>query len=153
MRLREDQRTLELTGSSSDIDNVEDSEARMDKKKTKPATVAEYIAAAPATAQKRLREMRKCLREAAPGAEEALKWGSPALSYETILFIFAAHKNHVSLYPTPSAIRAFAKELAGYKTSSSTIQFPLDKPLPVSLIRRIADYRVRAAVEDNATWM
>src|SRR5512138_836360 len=57
------------------------------KAKPKPKTIDEYIAAAPAIAQKRLREMRKCLRAAAPDAEEALKWGSPALSYETILFI------------------------------------------------------------------
>jgi len=97
--------------------------------------------------------MYRCLRQAAPDGEEGLKWGSPALSFKTILFIFAAHKNHISLYPTPSAIKAFAKELEGLKTSSSTVQFPLDKPLPVSLIRQIADFRVKAVVEDSATWM
>ena len=125
----------------------------MNKTKVKPKTIDEYIAAAPAIAQKRLREMRRCLRAAAPDAEEALKWGSPALSYETILFIFAAHKNHISLYPTPAAIKAFAKELRDYRTSSSTIQFPFDKPLPADLIRRIADYRVSAVVADGALWM
>ncbi len=123
------------------------------KTKQKAKTIDEYIAAAPAIAQKRLREMRRCLRAAAPDAQEALKWGSPALSYETILFIFAAHKNHISLYPTPSAIKAFAKELKDYRTSSSTIQFPLDKPLPADLIRKIADYRVSAVVADGALWM
>ena len=97
--------------------------------------------------------MLRCLRQAAPNAEEGLKWGSPAFSYGTILFIFAAHKNHISLYPTPSAIKTFAKELEGFKTSSSTVQFPLDKPLPLSLIRHIADFRVKSVVEDNATWM
>jgi uncharacterized protein YdhG (YjbR/CyaY superfamily) len=121
--------------------------------KSKAGSVDEYIESAPALAQKRLREMRRCLRQAAPDAEEGLKWGTPALSYGTILFIFAAHKNHVSLYPTPSAIRAFAKELEGFKTSSSTVQFPLDQPLPLSLIRQIADFRVKAVIEDNATWM
>ncbi len=125
----------------------------MNKKKSKPENIDEYVASAPALAQKRLREMRRCLREAAPDAEEGIKWGSPALSQGTILFIFAAHKNHVSLYPTPSAIKAFAKELQGNRTSSSTIQFPLDKPLPLSLIRKIADYRVRSVVEDGAMWM
>jgi Uncharacterized conserved protein len=119
---------------------------------TRPKSVDEYIADTPPTAQKRLREMRKCLREAAPGANESLKWGSPALSYDTILFMYAAHKNHVSLYPTPAAVRAFAKELAGYKTSNATIQFPLDEALPVALIRKIANYRVKAVVEEGATW-
>lgn len=97
--------------------------------------------------------MHRCLRQAAPEAEEGLKWGTPALSYGTILFIFAAHKKHISLYPTPAAIRKFAKELEGFKTSSSTVQFPLDKPLPLTLIRQVADFRVKAVVEDDATWM
>ncbi len=119
----------------------------------KPGTIEEYIQAAPDIAQKRLREMLACLRKTAPKAEESLKWGSPALSYKTILFIFAAHKNHISLYPTPAAVRAFANELDVYKTSSSTIQFPLDKPLPRELIHRIAEYRVRAVLEEGANWM
>jgi uncharacterized protein YdhG (YjbR/CyaY superfamily) len=126
---------------------------RMSNTKSKPSSVDEYIAAAPEMAQKRLREMRRCLRQSAPDAEEGLKWGSPAFSYGTILFIFAAHKNHISLYPTPSAIRKFAKELEGFRTSSSTVQFPLDESLPLSLIRQIADFRVRSVVEDSATWM
>ncbi|MDY6982924.1 MAG: DUF1801 domain-containing protein [Pseudomonadota bacterium] len=121
--------------------------------KTKPKTVEGYIAAAAPQAQDRLREMLACLRKAAPKAEEALKWSSPALSYGTILFMFAAFKKHVSLYPTPSVIRAFENELKDYKTSSSTIQFPLDKPLPAKLIRRIADYRVTQVLEKGATWM
>ena len=125
----------------------------MSKSESKPRSIDEYIAAAPAQAQKRLREMRRCLRDAAPDAEEGLKWSTPAFSHGTILFIFAAHRNHISLYPTPSAIKAFAKELEGYRTSSSTVQFPLDRPLPLSLIRRIADYRVKSVVEDGATWM
>ena len=119
----------------------------------KSRTIEEYIQAAPDIAQKRLREMLACLRKTAPKAEESLKWGSPALSYKTILFIFAAYKNHISLYPTPAVVRAFANELDAYKTSSSTIQFPLDKPLPKELIGRIAEYRVRAVLEEGATWM
>ena len=119
----------------------------------KPGTIEEYIQAAPDIAQKRLREMLACLRKTAPKAEESLKWGSPALSYKTILFIFAAHKNHISLYPTPAAVRAFANEIDVYKTSSSTIQFPLDTPLPRELIHRIAEYRVRAVLEEGVNWM
>lgn len=121
--------------------------------KAKPKTIDEYIDTAPDQAQQRLLEMLQCLREAAPDADEALKWGNPALSYQTILFIFAVYKKHISLYPTPPAIRAFDKELADYKTSSATVQFPLDKPLPVGIIRKIANYRVKAVLEDGATWM
>lgn len=119
----------------------------------KPATIEGYIDAAPPAAQARLRELLSCLRQAAPDAEEALKWNKPALSYNVILFVFAAFKQHVSLHPTPAAIKAFAKDLTAYKTSSSTIQFPLDRPLPVKLIRRIADYRVKQVLEEDATWM
>lgn len=97
--------------------------------------------------------MLKCLRDAAPNADESIKWGNPALSYDTILFIFAAHKNHISLYPTPAVIKTFAAELKPLKTSSSTIQFPLDKPLPASLVTKIASYRVMDVLENKAKWM
>jgi len=118
--------------------------------KARPESVDEYIAAAPEMAQCRLREMQQCLRDAAPGATESLKWGKPALSYDTILFIFAAHRNHISLHPTVAAIDAFAKELGAYKTSGGTVQFPLGEPLPLTLIRRIAAFRVKAVAEEGA---
>jgi uncharacterized protein YdhG (YjbR/CyaY superfamily) len=121
--------------------------------KTKPQSVAEYIEVAPPEARKRLREMRACLRKAAPGAEESLKWGVPALSYQRILFTYAAFKRHISLYPTPAVLKSLAKELSDYKTSSSTIQFPLEKPLPVDLICRIALLRVKECTENDARWM
>ena len=121
--------------------------------KTKAKTIEEYIAAQPPLSQARLREMLDCLRKAAPAAEESIKWSNPALSYSIILFVFAAFKQHVSLYPTPSVIKAFAEELNNFKTSSSTIQFPLDKKLPTALIKKIAVHRVRNVLEDGATWM
>ncbi len=125
----------------------------MNPNKEKPKNISEYINAAPEEAQDKLREMLASLRKAAPGAEESLKWGQPALSYEWILFQFAAFKHHISLYPTPSAVKAFAKDLSGFKTSSSTIQFPLDKPLQLSLIRKIALFRVRESEEKGVKWM
>ena len=121
--------------------------------KTKPNTITEYIHAAPKEAQKKLREMRTCLREAAPGAAEGVKWGVPAFSYKRILFTFAVFKHHISLYPTPSAVKAFAKDFSKLKTSSSTIQFPLDEPLPLPLIRKIALFRVRESIEKDVKWM
>jgi len=121
--------------------------------KNKPVTVDEYIAGFSEDTQELLKQMRECLRKVAPEAEESLKWSQPAFSFDTILFQYAAFKHHISLYPTPSAIKAFAKDLKDYKTSSSTIQFPLDKPLPLSLIQQIAEYRVKECIENNVKWM
>jgi uncharacterized protein YdhG (YjbR/CyaY superfamily) len=125
----------------------------MTQRKDRPKTIAEYIKAAPESAQPRLHEMLACLRKAAPGAKEGIKWGVPALSYQRILFTFAAFRNHISLYPTPEALKAFAKDLSDFTTSSSTIQFPLDQPLPLKLIVKIAAFRVRQSREKDARWM
>lgn len=119
----------------------------------KPSTILEYIQTFPPETQSKLFEILECLRKAAPGAEEALKWGQPALSYQWILFQFAGFKHHVSLYPTPSVITAFENKLTEYKTSTSTVQFPLDKTLPIPLINEIAVYRVRESKEKGIKWM
>src|SRR6478609_5395699 len=106
-------------------------------KKAKPATIEEYIEAAPEEAQNKLRQMHACIRAAAPGAAESLKWSMPAYSYNRILVTFAVFKNHIGFYPTPSAVKAFEKSLSEYKTAESSIQFQLDKSLPFDLITRI----------------
>jgi len=124
----------------------------MASKKARPKNVTEYINAASKEAQKKLREMRACIRAVAPGAGESLKWGRPAFSYERILVMFAAFKNHLGFYPTPPAVKAFAKELAEFATASASIQFPIDKPLPLSLIRKITAFRVRESIEEDGKW-
>jgi uncharacterized protein YdhG (YjbR/CyaY superfamily) len=124
----------------------------MATKKAKPATVTEYINAAPKEARPKLREMRTTIRAAAPGATEGLKWSMPAYSYRRILVTFAAHKHHIGFYPTPPAVKAFAKELSGYETAKGSIQFPLEKPLPLDLIRKITAFRVRESVEKDKKW-
>ena len=121
--------------------------------KTKPATIAEYIDSAPKEARKKLREMRAILRKAAPGATEAIKWGSPVLEEKRILFAFAAFKSHLNFMPTPSAMKPFKKELAQYRTGKGSIQFSYDKPLPKALIGRIAALRVKEVREKDARWM
>jgi uncharacterized protein YdhG (YjbR/CyaY superfamily) len=83
----------------------------MTSKQTPSRSITEYINATPKEAQKKLREMRSCIRAAAPGAKEGLKWGMPAFSYRRILVTFAAFEHHIGFYPTPSAVRAFAKDL------------------------------------------
>jgi uncharacterized protein YdhG (YjbR/CyaY superfamily) len=116
-------------------------------------TVSEYIAKQPAAQQKKLREMRTLLKKAAPGATEEVKWGAPAFAYKRILFVYAGFKDHVSLMPTPEVLRAFKKELKGYKTGKGSVQFPLDTPLPKALITRLAKRRVKDAKEKDVRWM
>jgi uncharacterized protein YdhG (YjbR/CyaY superfamily) len=121
-------------------------------RKVRPKSITEYINAAPREARKKLREMRACIRACAPGAEESLKWGMPAFSYRRILVTFAAFQHHIGFYPTPSAVRAFAKDLSRYATAEASIQFPLKKPLPLALIRKITAFRVRESIEEDGRW-
>ena len=124
----------------------------MISRKATPKTITEYIKAAPEEAREKLREMRACIREAAPGAKEGLKWGMPAFSYRRILVTFAAFKHHIGFYPTPSAVKAFAKNLSRFKTAEGSIQFPLEKSLPLPLIRKITAFRVRESNEEDKKW-
>ena len=124
----------------------------MTPKKVRPKTIDEYINAAPKDAQKKLREMLACIRAAAPGAKESLKWGMPAFSYKRILVTFAAFKNHIGFYPTPSAVKAFAKDLSKFATASASIQFPIEKPLPLPLIRKITAFRVQESLDQDKKW-
>ena len=124
----------------------------MPSKTAHPKTTTEYINATPKDGRKKLREMRACVRAAAPGATESLKWGMPSFSYRRILVTFAAHKNHIGFYPTPSAVKAFADELKGFHTARGSIQFPLEKPLPLGLIAKITKFRVQEALEQDGKW-
>jgi uncharacterized protein YdhG (YjbR/CyaY superfamily) len=124
----------------------------MSPAKARPKSVTDYIDAAPKEAQKKLREMRACVRAAAPGAREGLKWGMPAFSYRRLLVVFAGFKNHIGFYPTPSAVKAFSKDLTKFATARGSIQFPLEKPLPLGLIRKITKFRVRESIEEDRKW-
>ncbi len=124
----------------------------MSPKKARPKSITEYIHAAPKEAQKKLREMCACIRTAAPGAKESLKWGMPAFSYRRILVTFAAHKHHIGFYPTPPAVTAFARDLSKFATARGSIQFQLEKPLPLPLIRKITAFRVRESIEQDRKW-
>jgi len=124
----------------------------MTSKKARPKSITAYISAAPKGAQQKLREMLACIRGSAPGAKESLKWGMPAFSYRRILVIFGAFKHHIGFYPTSSAVRAFAKELSKFAAARGSIQFPLEKPLPLPLIRKITAFRVRESIEEDGKW-
>lgn len=121
--------------------------------KQKPTTIAEYINAAPEQGQPLLRRIYAILKDVAPNATEAIKWGSPVFEEKRILFSFIAYKAHLNFMPTQSSLLPFAEELKEYKTGKDTIQFPYNKPLPEDLIRRIAEYRAKDVRENGALWM
>ena len=114
---------------------------------TKFNTVDEYISSFPKGTQALLKELRNKIRQSAPMAEEAISYNIPAFKLKGMLVYYAAYKNHIGFYPTPSGITAFKQELSGYKTAKSAIQFPLDQPLPLALIGKIVKYRVRENFE------
>ena len=124
----------------------------MATQKLKPTTIEEYINTAPATVQEKLWQLHECIRKAAPAATEYLRWRMPAYSYQKILVTFAVFKNHIGFYPMPSAIEKFAKELSKYKVGEGSVQFPLDKPLPLSLISKIVKFRVKESKEGTIKW-
>lgn len=106
------------------------------------ATVDEYIKLFPVQVQKLLKELRKTIRDAAPGVQEGIRYRMPAFFLNGNLLYFAAYKNHIGLYPLPKAVRAFKKELAAFKHAKGSVQFPLDQPLPLPLIRKIIQFRI-----------
>lgn len=104
--------------------------------------VGGYISAFPIKTRKLLRQLRSIIRETAPNAEEKISYGMAGYKYYGMLVYFAGYKNHIGFYPGKAAILAFEKKLAGYKTSKGTVQFPLDKALPETLIRDITAFQV-----------
>lgn len=121
--------------------------------KIRAKTVAEYLKAAPKEAQPMLKELREILKKVAPKAKETIKWGTPVFEDERILFSYSAFKMHINFMPTRSTLEVFKDELADYATGKDTIQFPYGKPLPKTLLRKIATYRVKDVKENGALWM
>lgn len=106
-----------------------------------------YLAGFPEETQYMLRDIRETIAKAAPNAVEAISYGIPTFKLEGNLVHFAGYKKHIGFYPGAAAIEDFKKELAAYNLSKGTVQFPLDKKLPLALIARIVKYRVRQNLE------
>lgn len=101
-----------------------------------------YIASFPKETQNILEQLRMTIRKAAPEAEETINYGIPTFTLKGNLVHFAAFKNHIGFYPTPTAIEAFKKDLSAYDGAKGSVKFPLDKPIPFDLISRIVKFRI-----------
>lgn len=111
-------------------------------------TIDVYIKNFPKDIQKILQEIRQTINAAAPQAEEAISYGIPAFKlHGKALVFFGAWKHHIGLYATPKGNEAFAKELSAYKQGKGSVLFPLDKPMPLPLIRKIVKYRLKEVGE------
>ena len=105
-------------------------------------TMDEYIKSFPKDVQIILEEMRKTIRKAAPEATEAISYQIPTFKLNDKNSVhFAAFKNHIGFYPTPSGIEAFKKELSQYKGANGSVQFPLNRPIPYDLLEKIVIFR------------
>lgn len=120
----------------------EDDGQDMSNRHAKPRTIDEYIAGFPREIQVTLENIRKTVREAAPDAEERISYQMPTFTLKGTLVHFAAFRKHIGFYPTPTGIRKFKNELAGYEGAKGSVQFPLDQPIPFDLISRIVKFRV-----------
>lgn len=107
-----------------------------------PKDVDEYISNFPVEVQEKLSSIRAIIRENAPDAEEKISYQMPAYILHGMLLYFAGYKNHIGFYPSTSGIIAFKKGLSIYKGAKGSVQFPLDQPLPLSLIAEIVRFRV-----------
>lgn len=117
---------------------------RMKSRQIAPKNIDEYIAGFPDDVQAILQKIRMTIRKAAPDAEETISYQIPTYTLNgRYLIYFAAYQRHVSVYPAPRGVEQFKAELAVYKGGKGTIQFPLNKPIPFGLIRRIVKYRVK----------
>ena len=111
--------------------------------KTSETSVSNYISTFPEGVRDRLQQLRQLILQEAPQATEGFSYGMPAYKlYGKPLVYFAGYKKHIGLYTTPSGHAAFARELSGYKQGKGSVQFPVDEPLPLELIRSMVKFRV-----------
>ena len=113
------------------------------KDSKKVENIDDYISDFSVETQKYLNEMRELIRKLAPDSVESISYAIPTFSLNgKYLVYFAGFKNHIGLYPTPVGIEAFKEELSNYKTGKGSVQFPLNKPLPIALITKIVKYQI-----------
>lgn len=116
---------------------------RGDMDKREYQNIDDYIENAPIEVQKKLRELKAVIKAEVPDAQERIAYGMPTFSQYGNLVHFAAFKNHIGFFPAPSGIENFKDELAKYKTSKGTVQFPLKEEIPMDLVREIVRFRLK----------
>jgi uncharacterized protein YdhG (YjbR/CyaY superfamily) len=114
-------------------------------------TIDDYIQSFPESIQNILEKIRQTIHKAAPEAVETISYSMPAFRQNGPLVYYAAFKNHIGFYPTPSAIGEFRAELSRYKSSKGAVQFPLAEPVPFDLIEKIVRFRVKENLAKNAS--
>jgi len=119
----------------------------LNNKDASPQNIDEYIAGFPEDIQEILQKVRQTIREAAPGAQETIKYQIPTFVLEGNLVHFGGYKSHIGFYPAPSGIEKFKQELSGYKGAKGSVKFPLDNPIPYDLIKEIVLFRVNENLE------
>ena len=107
-------------------------------------SVEEYIKQFPEDVQEKLNQIRSVILDAAKDAEETISYNMPAYKQNGVIVYFAGYKSHIGFYPTSKGVAAFAAELKEFKISKGTIQFPLDKKIPVSLVKKIVKHNLKA---------
>ena len=122
----------------------------MEEKKSTIQNIDDYIENFPKKVQEILQGLRTTIREAAPDAEEAISYQMPTFRFKGNLVHFAAYKNHIGFYPTPSGIEKFKSELSIYEGAKGSVKFPIDQPLPLDLIGKIVSFRVKENLEKAA---
>jgi uncharacterized protein YdhG (YjbR/CyaY superfamily) len=120
-------------------------------KRVPAKNVDEYLQTFPPSVRTTLSKIRRTIQAAAPGAEEKISYGIPGYQYKGMLIYFAGFKNHVSVYPAPRTAEPFKKLLAAYKGGKGTVQFPLDKTVPLTLIKKMVQYRIKINEEKTGT--
>jgi uncharacterized protein YdhG (YjbR/CyaY superfamily) len=115
-------------------------------KTTTVQTIDEYIAEFPADVQKLLEKVRTAIKTTVPEAEETIKYGIPTFTLKGNLVHFGAYKNHIGFYPAPRGVDGF-KEISAYEGGKGTVQFPFDKPLPLTLIKKMVKFQVKKQLE------
>ena len=118
----------------------------------KITSVDEYIASMPEETQMALEEIRAVIKTIAPNAEEQISYKMPAFKVNGDFFIhFSAWKNHIGMYPIPAGNDAFQKEIEPYRSAKSSLNFPLNKPMPLKLIRKVVKFRIAENLEKTRT--
>ena len=115
-----------------------------------PKDVDEYINDFSPKVQEILKQIRFTIKEAAPEAKETIKYQMPTFFLNENLVHFAGYKGHIGFYPTPSGIEKFANDLTSYKYTKGLVQFPIDKPIPLKLIKKIVEFRVKEVKEKES---